>query len=176
MLLAEHLIEVHVERGQRGKEGRQQLQKTGEKPCWDDRRCRSPYFDVWPWHRSGRRLHLPMRDRAQDRWHEQRNPGEAAPGDVVGSQELELCLLHKSRGLGWHGLFIFLIGLMLMLSPAPWWADSPGSYSSQKGARFVPLLPWQFRPTFWGGSLFCLLLRRVWFIRLDTGLNPKAVP
>lgn len=48
MLLAEHLIEVHVERGQRGKEGRQQLQKTGEKPCWDDRRCRSPYFDVWP--------------------------------------------------------------------------------------------------------------------------------
>lgn len=89
-----------------------------------------------------------MRDRAQDRWHEQRNPGEAAPGDVVGSQELELCLLHKSCGLGWHGLFIFLIGLMLMLSPAPWWADSPGSYSSQKGARFVPLLPWQFRPTF----------------------------
>lgn len=41
-------------------------------------------------------------------------------------------------GWGWHGLFNFLMGLILMLSPAPWQDESSGSYSSRKGPRLVP--------------------------------------
>lgn len=48
MLLALHLIEMHMERGQRKREGRKEAaSKDREKPWWDYRRYRCPYFDVW---------------------------------------------------------------------------------------------------------------------------------
>lgn len=62
--------------------------------------------------------HLPLRCQAQCRLQEQNKPGEPASGDVVECQELKQCLLLKVCGSGWHWLF-FLIGLILMLSPAP---------------------------------------------------------
>lgn len=39
--------EMHMERGQKEKEGRQQLQKTREKPGWVYKRWRRLYFDLW---------------------------------------------------------------------------------------------------------------------------------
>lgn len=70
---------------------------------------------------------------------------QAALKPIKPNQENQL--LEMSWGLrSWS--YLLLIGLILMLSPAPWWDESPWSYSSWKGARLVPLLPSLFRPTF----------------------------
>lgn len=114
--VAEYLLKMHMERGQKEKEGRQQLQEAGEKPCWVCKRWRSLFWSVGL---TSERLgqHLPVRWQAQCSLQEQNKPGEPASGDAVECQELKLCLLLKVCGSGWHWLF-FSIGLILMLSPA----------------------------------------------------------
>lgn len=148
MLLAEHLIKMHMERGQKEKEGRKEGSnfKRQEKSlagftrdggvsiliCGLDTRKTGGCICLWAAKHS-------------EDCRSKTNPGESVSGAVVECQELELCL---SLWLRMALAIYFLIGLILMLSPTPLWDESPGSYSSQKGARLVPLLRLQVRPTF----------------------------